>query len=343
MDTPTSTPGEQPAATETTTDAGVKPQGDNLMAQIDSLSDEQQLALLDGKPAPQTETTATPAKGTEAQPIEGEQPQPGSGTETKPQPDAHEGKALRLRLSKLTPEKQKETAEAYQMVTDGKAEDLYDALRQMRGDTAEPTETADEANVEEETDPEPTVLESLQSELDALQAELAQAEDDYAGSDVKGPIQTQINKVNREIAKEEMKAELAAEKQQGNAQTYVELYREAVAEVEETYAEAFDTNPNFERILDALKDQAETRKDPRTKKPTFILELAAEAAEMLGITQAATTRTPAPNPPARAAKPVGSQTAPGHTHRVVPSQDQILAGIDSLSIEELAALVDRKK
>lgn len=331
----TATPGEQPAAT-TVPEAGATPQtGAITEAAIDGLTDEQALALIDGRtPAPTPAAESTPA----AEVIEGAQPQ--ETPQPDPEPDAHKDKALRLRLSKLPPDEQKEAAAAYQLVSEGKAKDLFAAYKQLRGE-GEPDEPAASDGEPHSTDPAPSVLENLQSELEAAEAEMAVAEDDYADSSVKSPIHARINRLNREIAKEELKAELAAERQQTGVISYNDQFAEAVAEVEEQYAAIFDTNPDFEELLDAYKAKAESSGDPIIQDPRYVIGLAEKAARVLGLSKTPAT-TLAPTPPARAAKPVGSTTAPGHTHRAVPTKDQILASIDNLSTEELAALVDRK-
>lgn len=332
----TATPGEQPAAT-TVPDAGAQPQpGAITEAALDGLTDEQALALIDGRTlaqAPEPESTPEPEKV-----IEGEKPQPDPKPDTEPEPKAKH--AQRIRLTGLQEADQQKVTDALNLVREGKASDIATAMKMVAGEEAAPVQ-ASQAAPDPQPDTEPTVLENLQSELEAAQAELAAAEDDYADSSVKGPIHERINRLNREIAKEEIKAELAAERQQSGIKSYNDQYGEAVAEVEQQYAHVFDTNPDFEDLLDAYKAKAEADNDPIIQDPRYVIGLAEKAARVLGLSKTPAA-TMAPAPPVRAAKPVGSTTAPGHTHRAVPTKDQVLASIDSLSIEELAALVDRK-
>jgi hypothetical protein len=325
----TATPGEQPAAT-TVPEAGATPQtGAITETAFDGLTDEQALALIDGRtPAPTPAAESTP----EPQVIEGVQPQETPVPEPEPEPKAKH--AQRIRLTGLQEADQQKVTDALNLVREGKASDIATAMKMVAGEEAAPVEP--QAEPEPEPTPEPPNLTELEERLAILRQERRAAKADY-DNERDAELTDEIEDVLLSI----QTAKLSERDQQGEMRSYNDQFAEAVAEVEQQYAHVFDTNPDFEELLDAYKAKAESSNDPIIQDPRYVIGLAEKAARVLGLSKTPAT-TLAPTPPARAAKPVGSTTAPGHTHRAVPTTDQILASIDQLSIEQLAALVDRK-
>lgn len=323
-----STSGEQPTAPTSVPDAGATPQTGVITAtDLQGLTDEQALAILDGRPpAPTQEAEPIP----EPEVIEGETPQapiaPEPESETKAKP------AQRIRLTGLQEADQQKVTDALNLIREGKASDIATAMKMVAGEEAAPVTPQAEPELPPET-PSTSQLETRLAELRHERKEAKADFDNEKDSDLTDQIEDLLISIQT--------AKLNERDQMSAVRSYSDKYAEAVQEVEQQYAEVFDANPDFEELLDAYKAKAEADNGPSIQDPRYIVGLAAKAARVLGLTNIP-EKTLAPSPPARAAKPVGSTTAPGHTHRAVPSKDQVLASIDSLSIEELNRLVDSK-
>lgn len=343
MTTP-STSGEQPTADQTP-EAGVTPQAGEVTKAIEGLSTEQQLAMLDGvsEPAPEPAAEAeAPESATtqteEPAPVEGEKPQTEeaqeSNPETAPEAEPKAKPAKRIRLTGLPEEEQQRIIEATNLVRDKKAASFEEAMKTLAGDTAAPAES----NFEPEPEPEPAeksaTLDELNERLANLRLERKEAKADY-DNEKDAELTDEIEDVLLEI----QTATLAERESQIEKTSYNDQFGKAVDEVETKYAEAFDKNDDFEELLDAYKIAAETNGDPMLRDPRYIVKLADKAARVLGISSEPVASM-APKAPKKTAKPVGSSTAPGNTHRAVPTKDQVLGGIDSMSVEQLSALVD---
>ena len=320
--------GEQPGAENDGAIVGAQPQ----LAELDmsSFSEEQLLAAITGdSPPPQEPSAATPVEQSDGSqtPDDGAQPEP------NPANQGPQGKndSIRLRLSALPPDEQKEAAEAYRLVREGKAPDLFEAYKQLRGTKESDTDPNAQQQVVQQEAAKPAIVSELETQLSEARARLKEARDTF-DADAEDAIETEIQTILRNLAKEEIKAELERKQTSDANDNFQAEYDAAVDELESTYPAVLDDNSEFTRLLDDKVSAARYRKDPKLSDPRYILELAGQVDAILNKPSGRK-----PSPPPAIPRPNGAQVAPAHNQSPRPSEDQMRAAIANASPEELLA------
>lgn len=321
--------GEQPGAENDGATVGAQPQPAEL--DMSSFSADQLLAAITGDSPPPEETpTATPEGN--LQNDNGEEP------ESTPANQGQQGKndSIRLRLSALPPDEQKEAAEAYRLVREGKAPDLFEAYKQLRGTT----ESNPDPNAQQQAAPQeatkPAIVSELETQLSEARARLKEARETF-DADTEDEVEAEIQTLVRKLAKEEFKAEMEQQQTSNAAETFQAEYDAAVDELESAYPAVLDDNSEFTQLLDEKLAAARYRNDPKLSDPRYILEL---ADQVEGILNKPSGKKPSP-PPA-VPRPNGAQVAPAHNQSPRPSEDQMRAAIASASPEDLLAVIARQ-
>lgn len=317
MTTPDTAPSEQPETEIQTAPASATPQ--ESAPDIDSLTEDEKIAVLLGEPLPAMEKAAP------EQPQD-QGPPPVEETPAKP-------KGWRVRLDRVPENARQETADALALMTDGKAANLEDALHQLRGTSVEPTPNP-EPPASEAPQEQPQIIQELNARITELRAERKAAASEF-DDDKAEALSIEIDQINRHLAREEAKAELFAEQQQQKAREFEAEYDKAIDELEEKFPEVLEENSRFTELLEEKLAAARFRNDPGLADPRFILTKAREAAALLTppASPAPSVRK-APAPPA-ATRPTGATVAPAHNHSPRPTEDQIRAAIDNASVDEL--------
>ena len=195
--------GEQPGAENDGATVGAQPQPAEL--DMSSFSEEQLLAAITGDSPPTDPSAATTVEqsDTSQTPDDGAQPEP------NPANQGQQGKndSIRLRLSALPPEEQKEAAEAYRLVREGKAPDLFEAYKQLRGTKESDTDPNAQQQAAPQEAAKPAIVSELETQLSEARARLKEARDTF-DADAEDAIEAEIQTLVRKLAKEEIKAEL---------------------------------------------------------------------------------------------------------------------------------------
>ena len=260
------------------------------------------------------------------------------GQETEEQQGKKE-KSLRLRLSALPPDQQHETAEAYRLVSEGKATDLLEALQQLRGVTAAgptPTNAPDDDGTETPYDDsqfKPSALSELENQLEGLRSQRKLARDEF-DADLEDQLTVEIENLSRRIAKEEIKAETQQKGIEQAENQFRSEYSAAVKELESQYPDVLDDNSEFTALLDDKLAAARYRNDPKLANPRFILELAQSVHALLDKPSGIR-----PSPPPAVPRPTGAGVAPVHNQPPRPTEDQLRAAINNASPEDLLAYI----
>lgn len=318
--------GEQPGTEIDGAPASEQPRDAQDMNEYSA--DELLQAITRAPDAPSAPTDPTPPPASE---------QPPTSEETEEQQEqGKKEKSLRLRLSALPPDQQQETAEAYRLVSEGKAADLLEALQQLRGVAANPAPAKSDDGTETpppSTEQKLPVIQELETKLDDLRAQRKQARDEF-DSDVEDQLTAEIDKLTRQIAKEEIKAEIQEKELTKAEEKFRSDYAVAIEELESAYPSVLDDDSEFTALLDEKLAAARYRNDPKLANPRYILELAASVQNLLEKPSGAKP----PNPPA-VPRPTGAGVAPVHNQPPRPTEDQQRAAIDKASPEELLAYI----
>jgi hypothetical protein len=322
--------GEQPGAENDGAIVGAQPQ----LAELDmsSFSEEQLLAAITGdSPPPQEPSAATPVEHSDGSqtPDDGAQPEP------TPANQGQQGKndSIRLRLSALPPEEQREAAEAYRLVREGKAPDLFEAYKQLRGtkDTDADPNSQQQAAAPPQDAEKPAIISELETQLSDARVRLKEARSTF-DADAEDEIEAEIQTLLRNLAKEEFKAEQERKQRSEASNNFQAEYDAAVDELETKFPAVLDDDSEFTRLLDDKVAAARYRKDPKLSDPRYILELAGEVDAILNKPSGRK-----PSPPPAIPRPNGAQVAPAHNQSPRPSEDQMRAAIANASPEELLA------
>tara|TARA_B110000495_G_scaffold198185_2_gene209581 strand:- start:1558 stop:2580 length:1023 start_codon:yes stop_codon:yes gene_type:complete len=326
--------GEQPPQPDTVKD-GEQPEITDPNILVETVNQEDLgRALFDGDskgiPAPETKEEVIPA---------GEKPA------TQPNPET-EGEVAtrksprRISVGGFSEEAKQEAAEAADLVRQGKATDLYDAISQIRGIEQTPAVDPDpnaepEPEVEPETDaePEPT----LQEKLAKLREDYDEADDNFDKVGAR-QIRAEIEDTLLAIGRSERVAEAEERTTKKNVQTYEEAADASFDRAATDYPDLNDDNSKLTRYLDQAIDAAQVKNDPALKDPNIIQKFADEIASDLGIAKSTSKAPSRPAPaPTRQVKPVGSALAPGHSSPEVLTQAQSQSAIENASAEDLEA------
>jgi hypothetical protein len=262
------------------------------------------------------------------------------GQESEEQQDqGKKEKSLRLRLSALPPDQQHETAEAYRLVSEGKAADLLEALQQLRGVTAAsstPANAQDDDGTEtpqETSRQQPSAIQELEDQLEGLRSQRKLARDEF-DSDLEDQLTVEIENLSRRIAKEEIKAETQQKGIEQAENQFRSEYSAAVEELESQYPDVLDDNSEFTALLDEKLAAARYRNDPKLANPRYILELAQSVHALLDKPSGRR-----PSPPPAVPRPTGAGVAPVHNQPPRPTEDQLRAAINQASPEDLLAAI----
>lgn len=332
---------EQPGPDTEVQDAGEQPLLD-ASAAIDNASADELLEFVTGQapekdPEPEAPAATATEQAGEKPPVKVEEAP--AAKDTEPPASKPPG---RLSVRALPVEQQQEMADALSLVREGKATDVLEALKTLRGEEAKPAaakekaEAAPKADDDQDTPPEtPTGIKAIEDQLAQLRAERKQANLDYEPEEV-DRLTNEIE--DTLVSLQEAKAQAAQERQaqerqQSEATTYNDQYQSAVDELEGQYPDSLDDESKFSQLLDDKITAARVRNDPALKDPRFILSFAKDIHELL--TPPPSGRAPSPPPPAR--RPTGEGVAPGHTQAARPTPDQVKARIDSSDPDELLA------
>lgn len=323
--------GAQPGTENDGATGGAQPQQAEL--DMSNYSADQLLAAITGDSPPPQETPATQVDDSD----DTHTPDDGAQPDANPANQGQNVKndSIRLRLSALPPEEQKEAAEAYRLVRDGKAPDLYAAYKQLRGEKENDATTNAQPAVETPAAaaPQPTIVAELESQLSEARTRLKEARDTF-DADAEDTIETEIQNLVRKLAKEEFKAELEQKQNSEAADNFQAEYDVAVDELESKFPDVLDDNSEFTQLLNDKLNAAQYRKDAKLRDPRYILELAGQVAAIL---HKPSGRKPA-SPPA-VPRPNGAQVAPAHNQSARPSEDQMRAVIENATPEELLAFI----
>jgi len=261
------------------------------------------------------------------------------GQESEEQDQGKKEKSLRLRLSALPPDQQHETAEAYRLVSEGKAADLLEALQQLRGVTAAsstPANAQDDDGTDTPPDnvqSKPSAIQELENQLEGLRSQRKLARDEF-DSDLEDQLTVEIENLSRRIAKEEIKAETQQKGIEQAENQFRSEYSAAVEELESQYPDVLDDNSEFTALLDEKLAAARYRNDPKLANPRYILELAQSVHALLDKPSGRR-----PSPPPAVPRPTGAGVAPVHNQPPRPTEDQLRAAINQASPEDLLAYI----
>lgn len=270
--------------------------------------------------------------------------QPPTDDGVKPPDDAanqeqqRKKEAIRLRLSALPPEQQQETAEAYGLVRDGKAVDLFEAFQQLRGNQPAPAATPDNA-ANQDAAPAPTAettpstVKILELKLEETRAALKEAREMF-DAEKEDQLEIEVQDLVRKLAKEELKEELQQQQSSKAEEQFQVEYDAAVDELETNFPDVLDDDSEFTQLLDEKLAAAKHRNDAKLSDPRFILELAAQVDAILNKPSGRK-----PSPPPATPRPTGAQVAPTHNQAPRPSEDQMRAAINNATPEQLLALI----
>jgi len=318
--------GEQPGTEIDGAPASEQPRDAQDMNEYSA--DELLEAITRNPDAPSATTSPTPPPASE---------QPPTGEETEEQREqGKKGNSLRLRLSALPPDQQQETAEAYRLVSEGKAADLLEALQQLRGVTSNPTPAQSDDGTETpppSTEQKLSIVQELEVQLDDLRAQRKQARAEF-DSDTEDQLTVEIENLARKIAKEEIKAESQQKELTKAEEQFRSDYAQAVYELETSYPDVLNDDSEFTALLDEKLAAARYRNDPKLADPRYILELAQSVQNLLVKPSGARP----PQPPA-VPRPTGAGVAPVHNQPPRPTEDQLRAAIDQASPDELLAYI----
>lgn len=346
MTAPAQGPGEQPGIEQATAPAAPvseQPPAAATPQTLDEMSADEILDLITGQTPPQNEPTTSE----QAPPAEETNPANEEDTDDIDPPAAPGTKAPgRLSVRALPAEQQLETADALAMVRAGDAVDLLDALQQMRGtrqtQPAAETPAGQPQAKQDDPAPPPQDVAAIDQEIADLRAQrddaIARYEDDERNA-LTLKIEDAI--IRRNDAK--MEAAFRAQQEAVTKQSFDALYDSAVSELEAAFPDVLNEDAAFTKILGDRMDAARARKAPELSDPRYILKLAEDTADLLGITKAtATTPTPpaktsVPPPPPPPRRATGAAVTPAHPAANRPSQDEVQARIANATPEELLA------
>lgn len=340
--------GAQPQPPQTVPAGGEQPQRQPLDIQsaIDGLNDESEIASLLFSEPQVPSPTAEPApsgKGPGDPPPADPQPDPNPAAGTEPQQEPTEPteppapqatpNLERISLKSLHPDDRLLIANAKELVREGKAPRLADAIQMLTQEgagTREPTPPA-AAQADPNPEPQPDPVPDLASELQALEQTLEslQAERDQAIEEYDRPkeinLTKDIEKLNRQIAKAEALAEIqnqqAAVQQQSLQATIEDIYAD--------YPESEDPKSFFSYRMTQELDAYEASHGPIARHPQQLRTIAENVARELGQPRGTQQQAPAAQTvqPRQKAQPIGT-AAPGSAAAVRVSPDQLQKAIN---------------
>lgn len=358
METPTTeTQGEQPSVTEAAEVVSEQ------LATSDSQSDAKTLEDLDSQGLDallnELERRGNQPQAPDAQAAPQPTPQAATPEETpapqqtaeeaqqSQQPDAtqapvKEGPLRRIPLGGVPEDQRTLIADATNLIRDGKAATLPEALTMLghapqAAATTEPettqTPTQQQPAQQEQT---PTSSTEIKAQIVALreQRKTARAEFDTEGELA---ITDQIEDAQANL----FRAEQAEREAATQNRSWEADHETACDRVEAKYQQLEDPDSTFSQALADKVDAAKARKDPAMADPNFIEKFADDVAKMLGLTS-----PPPPAPKAAALPAKGQAVAPGHQTASRPSKSEaetMIHQADDDALDNAIREIERRK
>lgn len=356
--------GEQPANNDQVIDAGAQPQTGNITERFESLSAEQQAAILfadeagendNSSPAPQA-----PPKESKEEEIDTDQ-NPDDGIKNADENSNAQGQEgsksapKRVSVRALADDQQVLVARAVEMVRNGSAPNLFAATAILAkeagvevtpaaidpetGKQADGTDQPPQNNQPPET---PTAkIVAIQDEISQLRQQRKEAKENF-DIELESSLTDQIEDKLAELSEVKATAKVSEMKQQEQVSAYQQKYEATVEQIEARYPELLEADSNFSRVFDGMVAAARERGDAMLQDPTHLAAIADEVAGILKVqpaTKEPQTRTNLPAPPPRV-MPNGSAVAPGHTQARRMGSDDVMRFIQTATPEQLRELVD---
>jgi hypothetical protein len=330
--------GEQPAATPDPITAGAQPADAPVTADssLESLSPEQLLAALEGAEYGELESTDPTDEREEEEP-EAPEETPVAEEEAPPADEpvatTTENKPLRrLPLGGIEEAQRNEFAEAANLIREGKAKDLAEAVALLRGTTPQdataPAPTETKADTPPAEQPSASVA-AIQEQIRQLREQRDEADDNFE----KATVRKLTNDIE-DLQVALVRAEIAERETRSQAQSWDAAHNAACDQVEAKFDAFAKADPRFYQLLEDRRTAMEARNDPALKDPAFIIAEAEKIAALLGFNK--------PAPPAPKTKPVtpnGQDIAPSHQSAARISRPEASRMIQEIPIEELQQLV----
>lgn len=354
METPTTeTPGGQPSVTEA---AEVSEQ----LAPSDSQVDASVLETLDSAgldkllneleqrgnqpPAPEAQAAPQPtpeAAAPEETPAGGQTAEePGSTVQpdtTTPQAPIKEGPLRRIPLGGVPEDQRTLIADATNLIRDGKAATLPEALAMLGHAPQAAATTTETEPTPQATQQPPATQEQTPSTVSEIKAQIAELREQRKNARAEFDTEAELTLTEQiEDAQTALvRAELAERDASAQSRSWEADHELACDRVEAKYPQLEDPNSIFSQALADKVDAAKARRDPAMADPKFIERFADDVAKMLGL-----TNPPPPAPTAKAKPPTGQTVAPGHQTASRPSAAETARMIQQASNEDLDALIN---
>lgn len=344
MDTTTTpTPGEQPSVTPAAETASeqLATQGDTHVEppSLDSLDGSdldaiiEEVARRDREQGPAQEAPQATTAQEETPPAAEPEPQPDP---TEPQAPVKEGPLRRIPLGGVPEDQRKLIADATNLLRDGQAASLPEALA-MLGHAPQAAPATETEAPQTQTQTPATQEPAPSSTVSGIKAKIAELREQRDAAD-EAFDKPEFRRLTNEI--EDAQAELIraemAEREQGIQQrTWEQAHEAACDRVEAKYKQLEDPNSAFSQILTAKRIAAEATNDPITRDPAFIESMADEVAKMLGL-----NNPPPKAPQAKPSTPTGQVVAPGHQSAERINSAEAARMLQQASPDELDNLIN---
>lgn len=334
---------QDPQGEEPATDAPVNPSGEQPVdtaafhAEIEN-SNPAELAKALGfdyeeAPIEDGDEPADPAPKTEPTEEESEE-DPAAGEGEEDEPDAKPVARRRLSVTGLPDEDKELNAKAIALVREGKAANLFEAMKSLVGEGT-PAADADEDAADDGDEPAdepdtPPTLDELKQQIADLREERRKAKSDFDTDE-----EIRLTEAIEDLQIAVVRAEQAEATKKVEVSNYQAEYADAVEAMEAKYADVLDdeTNP-FADLLEERIEAAKARRDPMLADPKFVLTLADDLAAKLKVGTAKKERAPVSDPPRESR--VGAAVAPAGKAKPQLTKRQAEEFIDKLPAEKLA-------
>jgi hypothetical protein len=330
-------------ATNQQTEAQAPTLEDASLDDLDALAS--QFALDEEKP----ETPEPPKQEAES---EEEEPQETEETDEDEEEEAAEEQkpkvANRIRLTDLKDQDKALVSTAVQMVKDGLAGSIPEAIAKLSGQPqAKATEQAQQEQEPQEQQPSRT--DAIKSEILEIKAALKEAKDAFEG-DREMDLLEALADAKAELRLEEFKSEQAQQQEQQQAlTTYEREYADARETVKQLYPDGENPESEFAQALRAEIARKEQVNPEFFNDPQYPVDLASKVAARLGIAPATaktapaakapqakqSTSVPVPKVAARPASPVVGGNATTN-----PDATSIGKMLESLNADDLDAVAE---
>ena len=338
--------GEQPPPTiDVAPDGGEQPRGEqtNPTEAIQEIND---LSVLEGilwgkgdeePPAPEQQPEGQQEPDDTGNP-DGEEGQPEAQQGQDGADERNEGPD-RISLKALKGEDRKLMAQAVDMVRQGKAESVAQALAELAPPPPKAEPKPDdalkrEAQAEPEAEPEKdTAITSIKDKIKDLRAKRRQAITDFdreAEADLTEQIEDAVLELQsaKEAAKEQLAQRREAERN----------HARQVDVVKAKYPDSADPESDFSQRLKDKIDLAVYRQDDVLNDPDYLVILAERVAKEMGAKSSTPAKQPVA-PPKAPARPVMGGVAPSAAPTQPMSREQALKAIDTMPLDQLDALL----